>query len=109
MGIGEAIAILRTIDDSPELQELKDGDRGSYSHFLDRKQPTHTPRVNHLFFLAPIRSARQTCESEQATERVSRVNDLCFYIREFSIFIPGPLLRHSRQKIRFRAHILAVF
>ena len=27
-------------------QPLKDGDRGSYSHFLDHKRPTRTPRVN---------------------------------------------------------------
>ena len=47
-GTGEVIAIFWVINVPPGLKGLKDGDRGSYSHFLGHKRPIRTQRVNHF-------------------------------------------------------------
>ena len=42
--------VLQKLSPKPTPSPLKDGERGSYGHFLDHKRPTRTPRVKWLFF-----------------------------------------------------------
>ena len=43
---------------STEIQPLKDGDRGSHSHFLDHKHPTRTTRVKALWMSRFVHSTK---------------------------------------------------